>query len=63
MTFFKGKKMGVGGQAGRISGNHGGRRIGSASFFIVCRLADSLFICYLACIAKGAAGGKELVIF
>ena len=55
--------MGVGGQAGRISGNHGGRRIGSASFFIVCRLADSLFICYLACIAKGAAGGKELVIF
>ena len=38
----------------RISGNHGGRRVGSASFFIACRLADSLQM--LSCRSHLSAG-------
>ena len=33
---------------GRISGNHGGRMVGSTCFSTGCRLACSVFKCYLA---------------
>lgn len=52
---------------GRISGNHGGRMVGSTCFFTGCRLACSLFKCYLAHVIsclfdKVAAGVRSLVI-